>query len=205
MLVGIDFDNTIVCYGALFHRAAVTKGWIPPETPADKEQVRNVFRRQGQEDRWTLLQGQVYGELIREAPPFPGVLGFLDECCHRGIAVCIVSHKTRLPIRGPAVDLHQAAFDWLKGHRIHTADGNGLPLSGIYFEETKQRKLQRIAEVGCECFIDDLPEFLAEPDFPPNVQRILFDPHRRHQDDSAFVRADSWTAIQALIQSRLPS
>ena len=31
----------------------------------------------------------------------------------------------------------------------------------MYFEETKEAKLQRIVDCGCTHFLDDLPEFLA--------------------------------------------
>jgi hypothetical protein len=44
------------------------------------------------------------------------------------------------------------------------------------FLESKQLKLRRIAETGCSHFVDDLPEFLLEKDFPGGVEPILFCP-----------------------------
>ena len=59
-MIGVDFDNTIVCYDGVFHRAAVERGLIPPELPVSKGQVRDHLRRLGQEHAWTELQGEVY-------------------------------------------------------------------------------------------------------------------------------------------------
>ena len=36
MLIGVDFDNTIVCYDGLFHRVAVEQGLIPQKFPRVK-------------------------------------------------------------------------------------------------------------------------------------------------------------------------
>jgi hypothetical protein len=37
----------------------------------------------------------------------------------------------------------------------------------VFLEPTKADKLTRIATLGCTHFIDDLPEFLSDPGFPP--------------------------------------
>ena len=166
MVIGVDFDNTIVCYDRLFHRLAVEQSLIPAALPADKESVRNYLREQGREDDWTELQGLVYGVRIREAEPFPGVREFFSECRRRGIPVYVISHKTRLPVRGPQVDLHEAARGWLECRGFHEAADIGLPADRVFFAETKPGKLQQIGELGCSHYIDDLPEFLLEPGFP---------------------------------------
>ncbi|MDE3076599.1 MAG: haloacid dehalogenase-like hydrolase, partial [Chloroflexota bacterium] len=60
-------------------------------------------------------------------------------------------------------------------------------------------KLLRIETLACDLFIDDLPEFLSEPDFPAGVTRVLFDPNRQHLDESRFKRVSSWQEISQLI------
>ena len=40
--------------------------------------------------------------------------------------------------------------------------------------------------------MDDLPEVLAEPAFPPGVRKVLFDPAGAHPDDPAYSRVTSW-------------
>ena len=72
MHIGVDFDNTIVCYDALFHRVALELGLIPPDLPPSKFAVRGHLQRAGREEAWIELQGRVYGGRMAEAAPFPG-------------------------------------------------------------------------------------------------------------------------------------
>lgn len=196
MVIGVDFDNTIVCYDRLFHRLAVEQSLVPAAVPPDKESVRNYLRGQGREDDWTALQGLAYGVRIGEADPFPGVCEFFCECRRRGIPVYVISHKTRLPVRGPQADLHEAARGWLENRGFYESAEIGLSADRVFFEETKQAKLQRIGQLRCSHYIDDLPEFLLEAGFPSAVERVLFDPWDRHAGRVPFARVPSWDAAQ---------
>ncbi len=195
MHIGIDFDNTIVCYDGLFHRVAVERGLVPRSCNVDKTAIRDYLRQQNQEERWTELQGYVYGVAIVDAAPFQGVKEFFVDCRQNDIPVTIISHRTRTPFAGPAFDLHQAAYDWLDAHGFHSADGIALSADRVYFEETKQAKLERIASSSCTHFIDDLPEFLSEASFPANVQRILFDNAAVQDGSHPFPALPTWPAI----------
>ena len=203
MIVGVDFDNTIVCYNGVFHSAAVERGLIPEGAPATKEGVRDALRRCGREDAWTELQGYVYGVKCREAQPFPGVVGFFLRCRREGVPVHVISHRTRRPYRGPAYDLHRAAHEWLASRGFFDPAGAGLSPARIHFETTKEAKSRRIAEVGCTHFVDDLPEFLADPGFPAGVARILFDPEGRRAAPGDVRRAGSWEEIGHLLREFL--
>ncbi len=195
MRLGIDFDNTIVCYDGVFHAMAVRRGLIPPETGTGKDEVRNHLRAAGREDDWTELQGTIYGAGMALARPWPGVLDFFRRMVAGGVPVFIVSHKTRHPFRGPRHDLHAAARGWLVANGFF--DAIGLGPEAVFFEPTKEEKLARIAALGCSHFVDDLPEFLEEPGFPAGVSRILFDPAGAHAGNTSHIRRDSWAAIAA--------
>lgn len=200
MLVGLDFDNTVVCYDALFHRLATERGLLPPQVPATKGQVRDYLRRAGREDLWTELQGIAYGPRMAEATPFPGVLEFLARCRDNDDRCVIVSHKTRYPYAGTDHDLHVAAREWLVTNGFLDRARTGLSADHVYLELTKEAKLERIAELRCDVFVDDLPEFLAEPSFPPQTDRIWFAPaNGEPATDLPFRRAESWRAIGDLI------
>jgi hypothetical protein len=184
MRIGIDFDNTIVSYDALFHKVALEQDLVPPETPLNKVAVRDHLRAIGQEDRWTEMQGYVYGVRMVEALAYGGVIDFIRRAKAAGHEVTIVSHKTRHPFLGPQYDLHAAARAWIDCHLF--SDGK-LLLSGenIFFELTQQEKLARIAACGCAAFIDDLPEILLAADFPSSTARLLFDPEEHHSSFAA--------------------
>ena len=200
MLVGVDFDNTIVCYDRLFHRLALEQGLIPADLPAAKGPVRDHLRRTGREDAWTEMQGLVYGAHIAEAAPFPGVYDFFRRCRKRGVDVCVISHKTRQPFAGPRYDLHRAAHEWLEWQGFYREAETGLTPERVYFEVLLEGKLKRIGQVGCDYFIDDLPELLEEPGFPAGVERILFDPGG-NWPGSGFRRAATWEEVEGLILS----
>ena len=184
MRIGIDFDNTIVSYDALFHKVAREQGLVPPETPVNKLAVRDHLRRIGQEDCWTQMQGYVYGARMDEALAYEGVIDFIRRAGAAGHEIVIVSHKTRHPFLGPLYDLHAEARSWIEHHLLW--DGRALlPAERIFFELTKEEKLARIAACGCDAFIDDLPEILLADAFPAQTARLLFDPEGHHADCTA--------------------
>lgn len=176
MRIGIDFDNTIVCYDHVFFPAAREKNLIPATVAPTKAGVRDFLRQADREDEWTALQGFIYGARMDLATPFPGAIEFIAEALKSGNDVFIVSHKTRKPYLGPAYDLHSAARDWLENRGIVVPGKVGLPAENVYFELTKDEKLERIGALRCTHYIDDLPELLDEPGFPKGVERLLFEP-----------------------------
>lgn len=188
MLIGLDFDNTIVRYDRLFHRLAVERCLIPAELPATKQAVRDHLRSIGREDDWTELQGIAYGPRIVDAEPWPGVKDFLRRCLANGVRVAIVSHKTRHPYRGEKHDLHAAAHAFLETHDFYS--DTALSPDRVFLELTLAAKLARVGSLGCAAFVDDLPEVLSEPAFPANVRKVLFDPAGAHACD--FTRVHSW-------------
>lgn len=194
MVVGVDFDNTIVCCDGVFHRAAREQSLIPGNIAVNKTNVRDYLRQVGKEAVWTELQGLVYGDYIKYAPAFPGVKEFFWYCKKEGIRFYIISHKTHSPYGGCVYDLHESANKWLKAQGFY--DSNiGLTAGNIYFELTKEDKINRIRQLGCTYFIDDLPEFLEEPDFPALTERILFDPNNIYKNSGNFQRLSSWDDI----------
>lgn len=192
--LGLDFDNTIVCYDEVFHHAALAGGLIPPTVVRNKNAVRDHLRAHGREAAWVALQGEVYGPRLSQAEPFPGLLEFLHAAPEAGWEVCIVSHKTRHPFAGPRWDLHQAARDWIG----RTLEGLVSP-ANIHLELTKDDKLHRIAELGCAHFIDDLPEILLAPAFPSGTKAWLFDPAAHFDTNPRYQRVAHWSELRAAL------
>jgi hypothetical protein len=199
VLIGVDFDNTIVCYDEVFRQVALERGLIPATVPTSKTAVREYLRQAGNEDAWTELQGYVYGCRMPEAKAFPGVLNFFAHCRQADVRVVIISHRTRRPYRGADYDLHEAARNWLSINGFHDPQGIALAKEDVWLEVTKQGKLERIATEQCSHFVDDLPEFLVEPGFPPGVRKILFDPNRVHPDCHDVRHVTSWAAVEQLL------
>lgn len=202
MVIGVDFDNTIVSYDALFHRVARERGLIPDNLPVDKTAVRDHLRAGGSEDRWTELQGLVYGPRIGEATAFPGAKEFFAHCHRAGVEVHIVSHKTRQPVLGPAHDLHAAARGWLEQAGFFAPESPALPRDRVHFGVTRQEKITHIRALGCATFIDDLEEVFSEREFPTAVEKILFAPQRHTAAPPGVQVLTSWAQIENHVFAR---
>lgn len=200
MRLGLDFDNTIVSYDALFHKVALEGGLVPRELPPTKLQVRDYLRSQGKEQTWIEMQGYVYGARMAEAEMYPGVERFLQWARAEQLPLCIVSHKTRHPFAGPKYDLHEASRAWV-AQRLRDAGGPLVADGAVFFELTKDDKFARIQALECEAFLDDLPEILAAPKFPRSTAPILFDPDNHHPHET-LPRLRHWDELRPLVEKQ---
>ncbi len=196
MLIGIDFDNTIVSYDCLFYKVALERKLIPNTLSPMKSSIRDHLRGCGKEELWTKMQGYVYGKRMDEALPFDGVLEFLYACKRTEIPVCIVSHKTRYPYLGPKYRLREAAMKWLESGGFLETEKTGLSLDRIFFEGSKEAKIKRIIDQGVTTFIDDLPEFLMEEGFPEEIEKLFFNPNESEIRYDALNSMGSWHGIR---------
>jgi hypothetical protein len=194
--IGIDFDNTIVAYDAVFCAAAKSCGLIEPGVSGSKQAVRDAIRRLPDgELAWQRLQGQVYGKGISGAKMVPGVEAFLRRCRTEGCMVAVVSHKTEYGHFDPdRVNLRNAALNWMAAQGLLDGD-RGVARADVYFESTRAEKVKRIAALSLTHFIDDLSEVLTDPYFPPNVERILFGDTARPAS-SPYTICSSWLDIE---------
>ncbi len=203
LLIGVDFDNTIICYDRVFHKLALESGLIAHDLPAGKNSIRNHLRQAGKEELWTEMQGQVYGDKIIEAESYPGVDDFFAYCKLKNIPVCIVSHKTKHPYIGPKHDLHAAGYKWLRLKGFLDEKKFGLSSRQVYFELTKEEKIRRIVALKCTHFIDDLPEILVSDGIPGNIMKILFDPSGKIQGVSDIEHKRSWIEILEFFKTEI--
>ncbi len=173
MLIGLDFDNTIVGYDHLFVPTAVSLAWLSSDFPGGKLAVRQTLRAQPNgELRWQKLQAEIYGRRMPEAVMIPGVREFLELCRARGVELTIVSHKTEHPAADPTLNLRQAAREWMAANGLFEF----VAPERIFFEGSRAAKIARIEELGVESFVDDLEEIFRHPDFPSHIRRLLLAP-----------------------------
>ena len=192
-IIGVDLDNTIICYDQAFHRAALDRGWIESATPAAKTAVKNAVLAKAGNQGWTELQGFVYGPGLGAATAYQGVAEFFQACATHEAPIVIVSHKTQFAAAGPAYDLRLAATGWLK-----TSGLLDLPIregAPVIFTATRAEKLETVRRLGCATLIDDLPEVFRDPGYPRGTEFILFDPDGAHADWTASPRVSSWPEI----------
>ncbi len=202
MRIGVDFDNTIAGYDAVFTRLAAERGLVLDAPVCAKRALRDRLRRRpGGERAWQGLQAKAYGERMIEAELMPGVTRFLGRCRERGVSLFIVSHKSRYAARGEdRLDLREAAHAWMAIRGFFDPSGFDIAPHHVFFEDTRHAKLARIADLGVSRFVDDLEEVFEEPAFPAGVEAILYAPDepagRALQTEPVrYVRFGSWDQI----------
>jgi len=197
VLIGLDFDNTIVCYDKAIARLVDDLFDLPLHVPRTKLSLRDFLRQANREPEWTAFQGALYGPGMRYAEPFEQALETMQELKNMGHKLCIVSHRSRYPYAGPAYDLHAAARGWIKQRLVSI----GLITNEMaHFHETRRQKIAAIRDIGCDAFLDDLPEVLEDEHFPIACWAILFDPEgSRAQSKSR--RVGHWGEVLDLLSN----
>ncbi len=198
-VIGIDFDNTIVCYERLLQSIAVSRGWLGNEDPGHKREVRKAIRRLADgEIVWQQVQAEIYGPRILEADLMPGLPSFLARCRSAGVEVHVVSHKTEFAnLDGTGTNLRQAAREWLRRHRAFEPDGLALDPARVWFTSSRAEKITEIVRLKCAYFIDDLVEVFTEPQFPRHVGKLLLTAGGEAPKDVIAFRR--WSEIEAYL------
>ncbi len=192
MLVGLDFDNTIVNYSDAIARLAKERFELPKDLPVNKVNLRDFLRSKGREGEWTEFQGELYGPGMRYADPYPGAIETMRDFSAGGHRLVIISHRTKLPYAGHPYDLHASAMEWVTAR----LSSQGLfSEDAVYLLETRADKIGMIASLNCEVFVDDLPEVLSDPNFPNLTKGILFDPDDVNSDFQANCKIRSWKEL----------
>lgn len=174
IIVGVDLDNTIINYEELLFSEALNADYISTGFIKDKKSIRDHIRSlKNGEIKWQKLQALIYGKNIINSKLYEGVKDFFNLCRHLNIKVYIISHKTRYSAIDKTIDLRKSALCFLQKQNFFSE--NLIKFEDILFESTKEKKINRINELNCDLFIDDLIDIFADPFFPEHTTKILFD------------------------------
>ena len=195
--LGLDFDNTLTNYDLLFFTLALEKKLVPKTLAKSKLAVRDFLRASKKEREFTLLQGEVYGKRIFEAKQSEGMFKALKKLKKDGINFYIVSHKSKNPYLGPKYDLHDSAMKWLERNNFFSADGLRMSKDNVYFELTKESKINRIEILGCTHYVDDLPEILML--LNNNIKKIHYNPTKNLSYEDKFENLYDWQNISQIL------
>ena len=163
--IGIDFDNTIVNYDSSFHQEAIKRKIF---TKSQREQnsknvLKNRLISRKKEEEWTNIQGIVYGKKMFRAKPYKDSVKFINKYSNKkNFELFIVSHKTLHPIIGEKINLHKISKDWIFKKKIFKNKKIEWINKHVFFLQTKEEKIEKIIELKCDYFIDDLAEILKK-------------------------------------------
>ena len=201
MIIGLDFDNTIVCYDQAILKLSQSIPGLPSSVSRTKLGLRDYLRSTGRESEWTAFQGTLYGPGMEHAKPFEGAVETMLQMSADGHRLVIISHRSRHPYAGTPHDLHAAARSWT-AQRLQSLGLFSSTLdhaSAVNFLETRERKIAKISELKCDVFVDDLPEVLNDEHFPSRTIPVLFDPAREHVARANTYSLNGWHHLPSIV------
>lgn len=194
--IGVDLDNTIICFNPVFLQLARACGWVGPNQSMNHRELRRLLiAADGNDHRWQWLQGQVYGSRIADAAPFDGVIAVLRRWRQNGYRVTVVSHKTRYSNWDPSIALREAATQWLSRHQLFDQGSAYSLVDDVFFEANLSDKLARIRQLGCNIFVDDKLSVLTDRQFPCETVPAYFAPHEAVPPPASPIVLHTWEAI----------
>ena len=197
-VIGVDFDNTIIDYSHVFYDLALAKKLIPLNIKRNKSSIKNYIVDNYGNDKWTSLQGEVYGKEIQRAKPYKGVKETFREVRKRGYVIKIVSHRTKFPYLGKRYDLHKAAKQWIKKNDFLSDENIGITDKDIFFEAEMESKIKKINELKFKIFVDDLIHILEC--IENNTTKVLFGSNTKEKSQVENLYCiDSWTNLLKII------
>ena len=197
MIVGFDFDNTIISYEKLFKKIAYKKKLVPKNIKSNKNSVKEYLIKKNKETEWTILQGDVYGKYIMDAKIYIGVKKIMKSLSKNKIKFYIISHKTKFPYLGRKINLQVAAKKWIYKNILRDDNSINLSIKDIFFENSIKEKISRINKLRCNIYIDDLPKILEL--LPKGVIKILFTPNQKSQQKKPIISMKKWIDFNKII------
>lgn len=168
--LGLDLDNTLVDYTASCKFLAPSFGIDEPS--ATRDEIRRQLRLPDSDEEWQRFQSLLYTDGLDSALPASGAVELIRGCTNKGIEVFIVSHKTKSgPERFGARNLRAPALQWLTNHNLVPSL---IPFDHVFFTDSMDAKVESIASLRLDAFVDDLPEVLSHPKWPSSTLGFRF-------------------------------
>lgn len=165
MKIAIDFDNTIVNYSELFHKAAMLEN-VQVDQNLSKNEIKEYIKSSNNHEwpkKWIDIQGRCYGELIQETSKDEYFLKLYNYLKQQGFEIEVTSHKSKRSLCG-RYDLRESALKKIKSLGIKDEE--------VRFFDTQEQKCEYLGENEFDIIIDDLEEVLDKS--KNNRLKILF-------------------------------
>lgn len=163
--IGIDLDNTIIDYQNSFEKYLEEKKIYFKKI--NKKKIKLITNNNSKIKNWTEAQEEIYGHYITYAKPYKNFNEFEKFALRNEIKLYIISHKTKYSQFSKKYNLRLESDKWLKKN-INKGKYK------IFYVNTINEKVRKIAKIKPNYFIDDLIEIFDNENFPKKVKKILF-------------------------------
>jgi hypothetical protein len=163
--IGIDLDNTIINYQNSFKKYLREKKIYLKKI--NKKKIKYISNNNSKIKNWTEAQEEIYGKYILYAKPFEYFREFEKFALKKKIKLFIVSHKTKYSQFSKKYNLHTQSSKWIQNNIFKKK-------YKIFYVNTVNEKVRKIAKLSPHFFIDDLIEIFNNKNFPKKVKKIYF-------------------------------
>jgi hypothetical protein len=167
--LGFDLDNTLIDYSISVQKFCEQNSLKEFRNMID---LRKFLRETDQSgNKWQLAQEWLYTDGLTYAQTAPGAITLCNYLALNGFQMFIVSHKTIFtPLAFGNKPLREFATNWIKASKLAVYFSEN---ENIYYEASREQKIERIIKLDLAFFVDDLIEVFLEPNYPKMVKSFL--------------------------------
>lgn len=173
---GFDLDNTIVDYSASVERYCLDNSLKMCKTIVELRELLQEADDSGH--LWQIAQGWLYTDGLTYAKLAEGAIELCEYLRVNNFELFIVSHKTtHTPIFYGYKPLRDVATNWISSGGL----SNYFPTTeNIYYEASRELKINRIKSLHLDYFIDDLVQIFQDHNYPKEIVSFLISPTPSH-------------------------
>jgi hypothetical protein len=127
---------------------------------------------------WLDVQEWLYTTGLTYAFISEGALDLINHLILMNSKIFIVSHKSKYSAKNK-LDLITPVSMWLN---------EKLGQIQVFFEESRDKKIERIINLGITHFVDDLIEVFQEKKFPKSIKSFWFNPTFKNIDSTNIIQ-----------------
>lgn len=133
---------------------------------------------------WLDVQEWLYTTGLTYAFISEGALDLINHLILMNSKIFIVSHKSKYSAKNK-LDLITPVSMWLNEKLGRFLDSGQIQ---VFFEESRDKKIERIINLGITHFVDDLIEVFQEKKFPKSIKSFWFNPTFKNIDSTNIIQ-----------------
>jgi len=191
---GFDLDNTLIDYSKAVEKYCEKLNLY---TYSNIKLLKDALKVSDPSDnKWRSAQGWIYSQGLQYAKLTTGSVKLFEFLISKGFTLYIVSHKSLFSFNDKKkFPLREYAVNWIEKSELRRFFCDA---DQIYFEETLNLKIKRIAKLKLNYFVDDLEKVFTHKYFPKDTKRILLSANSVLNEQ--FIVAHSFNYIKEIVE-----